>query len=87
LIYRICRLQGYLRVVHVPEIEDLERLEVGLEKLIPAWVKYARLAVELEQLQCENDWVAWVEARSHGKGAIRTKLSTAIGHSSPDKSL
>ena len=68
LMDRISRLQGYFRVVRVPEVEDVERLEAGLEKHIPAWVKYARLAVELEQLHCEADRVAWAEARSPWQG-------------------
>lgn len=64
LIDRIARLRGYFRVVRVPEIEDVESLEAGREKHIPAWVKFARLAVEHEQLDSEADRLAWAEQRS-----------------------
>ena len=64
LIERIARLRGYFRVVRVPDTEDVERLEAGREKHIPAWVKFARLAVEHEELDSAADRIAWAELRS-----------------------
>jgi len=68
LIERIERLRGYFRVVQVPDTEDVERLEGGGEKHIPAWVKFARLAVEHEGLESPAERVAWAELRSPWQG-------------------
>lgn len=64
LIENIRLLNTWFRVVRVPTLDELERLEAGREKHFPGWFKYARLAVEYEQLSNEAARIAWAEQRS-----------------------
>lgn len=68
LIDRISRLTTYFRVVRVPSLGDIQNLEAGREIHFPAWIKFARLAFELEELQTEEQRRRWAEQRSPWQG-------------------
>jgi len=70
LIDGIHRLFGHFRVVRVPTVEQIQALEAGREQYLPAWVKFARLAVEREELLSAADTVRWAEERSPWQGDV-----------------
>jgi len=70
LVDRIERLFGHFRIVRVPTVEEVEALEAGREQHLPAWVKFARLAVEREKLESAADVVRWAEERSPWQGDV-----------------